>query len=316
MSLWTDPRIRTLFSNKLLENLRAAHVWETGFNRNYLGEIKGKGSTVKIFSFGTDPTINSYTVPSSALSSQLITYQRIKPTGQELTIDQDKDWAIAEDEIEEMLTNPDSFDALAQNAGWAATDIIDRHLATVINASATSAGITGSGTNSAPIVGHGASDDATAYGIVERMLEAMKNNSVPGMDIHIYFPNWFMTMLRLDLRMSGFNTDNARKTARGEEIHELAGFTLHETINSLDGAGTAFKTQPDSNSQNRIYAVWRGAATYAPFMEPGSMTNIIPAEQNVLSHDNLMRSRFLWGAKVTDARGVLYQVVQRGSYEP
>src|SRR5690606_19370759 len=117
-------------------------------------------------------------------------------------------------------------------------------------------------------------------------------------------------------RMTGFGTSESRKTARGESIVELAGITIHETINSLDGAGTAFKTAPDSNSQNRIHAVWRGAATFAPYINVDEMTDMIPAANNPLSRYNLLRSRFLWGAKVTQPQGVLYQVVQRGSYEP
>jgi hypothetical protein len=215
-----------------------------------------------------------------------------------------------------MLTNPDAFDELAKNAGWAGADIIDRDLARRINAAASSAGLTGKGTNSAPIVGHGVSDDVTAYGVMERLREGLKTNRVPDTDLHLFCPSWFMTMLRVDLRFSGFGTAQSRSTARGEAIVELAGITIHETINSLDGAGTTFKTNPDSNSQNRIYAVWRGACTYVPFMEPESMTDVIPASQNVLSHDNLMRARFLWGAKVLQPQAVLYQVVQRGKYEP
>jgi hypothetical protein len=314
-ALWTDPRVRTLFSNKVLENLRAAHVWQLGYNQNYLGEIKGKGSTVKVFSFG-DPTINDYDVASADLSSPLITYQRLSAVGQEITVDMDKDWAIAEDRVQDALASPDAFNELARNAGWAGADIIDRDLARRINASATSAGITGTGTAGAPVVGHGAGDDVTAYGIMERLMEVLKNNRVPATDLHLFVPSWYMTMLRLDLRFSGFGTSESRTTARGEQIVMLAGITIHETINAFNGAGTAFFTTVDANSQSRIHAVWRGAATYVPFMPPGSMTDMIPAAQNVLSHDNLLRSRFLWGGKVMLPDGVLFQLVQRGSYEP
>jgi hypothetical protein len=150
---------------------------------------------------------------------------------------------------------------------------------------------------------------------MERLREALKNNRIPDNELHLFGPSWFMTMLRLDLRMTGFGTTASRATARGETITELAGITLHETINSLDGAGTAFKTTVDSSSQSRIYAVWRGAATFVPYINVNDMTDMIPASQNVLSHDNLLRSRFLWGAKVTQPDGVLYQVVQRGDYE-
>lgn len=314
-ALWTDPRVRTLFSNLVIENLRAAHVWQEAFNGNYTGEVKGKGSTVKAFSF-PDPTINDYDVPSADLSSQLITYQRLSPVGQEITVDMDKDWAIAEDQVQEMLTSPDSFAELAKNAGWAGADIIDRDLARRVNASATDVGVTGSGTSSAPIVGHGVTDDNTAYGIIEKMREALKDNRVPGSELHFFCPDWFMTLLRLDLRFSGYNTDGARRTARGEIIVELAGMTIHETINSLDGAGTAFQTGVDANSQNRVYGVWRGGCTYVPFIDAEAMTDMIPAAQNPLSHDHLLRSRFLWGAKVLQTDGVVYQLVERGSYEP
>lgn len=317
-SLWSDPRIPILFSQTVLENLYAAHVWTEGFNDNYAGELKGKGSVLRIISFPT-PTINDVTVSSSSLiastSTGLVTYERLGPASQELVIDMDKDWAIAEDRVQDMLANPKAFTALAKNAGWAGADIIDRDLARRINASASNAGLTGTGTSSEPIVGHGASDDMTAYGVMERMREELKNNRVPDTDLHFFCPNWFMTILRLDLRFSGFGTVPSRTTARGEQIIELAGMTIHETINSLDGAGTSFHTTPDSNSQNRVYAVWKGAATYVPYVNVDEMTDMIPASQNALSHDNLLRSRFLWGAKVTRPDGCLYQVVQRGSYE-
>lgn len=315
MALWTDPRIKTLFSEKVLENLDAAHVWSEGFNTNWEGEIKGKGSTVRIFSFPR-PTPSAYNVPSTDLSAQIITYSRLSPTHQELVIDQDHGWAIAEDRVQDMMARPDLFAELAQNAAWSLVDLSDRHLATVLLAGGVAAGLTGSGTGSAPIVGHGAGDDVTAYIVMERLRELLKNNSVPGAELHLFVPTWFMTMLRADLRFTGFGTVESRKTARGEDIIMLAGITIHETINALDGAGTAFSTVPDVNGQNTIICNWKGAATWARLVDPKSMTDTIPAENNVLSHDNLMRSRYIWGAKATISEGILSQVVERGEYEP
>lgn len=313
---WDDPRVRTLFSNKVVETLRPAHVWTEAFNQDYLGEVKGKGSTVIAFSF-PDPTMNDYDVPTGDLDLSALsgTYQRLGAVSQEITVDMDKDWRIADDRVMDSLTDPKTFDALAKNAAFGAADLIDRDLARRLNASASSLGQTGTGTNSVPIVGHGVSDDMTAYTMIEIGQEGLKDNRVPAMDLHVFVPDWFMTMLRVDLRFSGFGTDMNRATARGEKIVELAGITIHETINALDGAGTAFKTKGDSNSQNRIIFAWEGASTYVPFIEPGSMTDYIAAGSNPLSHDNLLRSRFLWGAKVLQPDGVLYQTVQKGSYE-
>lgn len=313
--LWTDPRIKTLFSNKVLENLDASHVWSNAFNKNYEGEIRGKGSALRIFSFPR-PTPASYNVPAGALSSVLISYERLAPTYQELVIDQDKSWAIAEDRVQDMLASPDLFDQLASNAAWELTDLSDRHLAVVLrDAASQTAAITGNGTNSVPIIGHGVTDDMTAYVLMERLMELLKNNSVPSTGLHLFVPTWFMTMLRTDLRFSGFGTDKNRQTARGEAIVELAGITIHETINALDGAGTSFRTTPDSNSQHMLILAWEGASTWAELRDPEGMVDTIPASQNVLSHDNLMRARYLWGAKCLIGAGVISNVVQRGSYE-
>jgi len=315
-ALWTDPRIKTLFSNKALENLDAMAVYSMGFNTRWRGDIVNKGSTVRVFSFPR-PTINDYTVPSSALASQLISYQRLGPTYQELTIDQDKDWAIAEDQIQAMMADPDLFDELAKNGAWAFHDVIDRHLATVIHGGAGSVdGITGSGVGSAPIVGNGATDDITAYVLIERIRESFKDRSVPGVDLHIFVPNWLMTMIRVDPRFTGFGTTQNRQTANGEDIVKLAGITIHETINALDGAGTAFDTNGDANAQNRVLATWEGAATWAMMRDPQSMVHTIKAEDNILSRDNVMRAFALWGAKIFIADGALSQIVQKGEYEP
>lgn len=314
-ALFTDPRIRTLFSSVVLENLDAAHVYTNGFNQNYAGELRGKGSTLRIFSFPR-PTINDYTAPTADLSGVNITYERLSPSSQELTIDQDSDWAIAEERVQDMLANPKAFAELAKNAAWAMADKVDRHLAaTLQNGSGNSDPISGNGTTSAPIVGNGASDDITAYGLTEQLVEQMKVKNIPGSDLHLFVPMWFMTMIRTDLRFTGFGTPDSRRTARGEQIVELAGVTIHETINSLAGNGTSFSTGVDGSSQNRLLMTWRGAATYVPYIDPEGMVDTISAASNPLSHDNLMRARALWGAKVTIADGVITQLIQKGSYE-
>lgn len=309
---WTDPRVKTLYSNKVLENLNAAHVYAMGYNGNYTGDIVGKGSVVRIFSFPR-PEVNDYNVPEGDLNSVEITYQRHQATAQELVIDQAKVVPLATDRLQEMLVNPKTFDAMARDRAWVLSDIEDRDLAiTLHNEAGTVDPIEGAAP--VPIIGFGGGDDLTAFVLMERLEEELKNNDVPTDQLHLFCPHWFYTMIATDQRFSSFGTDINRRTARGNRVAQLANITIHETTNSLDGAGTGFSTRPDANEQNRVIACWEGAATFAPWN--AIPVDFIPAAQNVLSGDDLLRQWRVWGRKVTIARGVITQIIQRGEYEP
>lgn len=315
-ALWTDPRVRSLFSKKVLENMYANDNWSLGFNQDYTGELKGKGSTVEVFSF-PDPTVSDYNVPSGALSSVLLSYERLSATKVPLSIDHDAEWSIAEDRTQGALASPKAFEALARNGAKVMRLQRDRELAmTLQNGAGTSDPITGSGVSSAPIVGHGATDDISAYVMLERLMERVKLFAEEEEELHVFMPTWFMTMLRVDVRFSGFGTMESRRNMKGEQILTGAGFMLHETLNSLNGAGTGFSSGPDGSAQNRIIVNAKSAASYVPYINEDEMTDMIPAAMNVLSHDNLLRSRHIWGSGVMRAQGVLTQLVQRGSYEP
>lgn len=307
---WTDPRVKTVYSGKVLENLNAAHVWAMGYNRNYVGDIVGKGSTVRIFSFPR-PQVTDYDVPTGDLNSVQITYQRHQATAQELLIDQAKLVALATDRLQEMLASPKTFDAMAEDRAWVLADEEDRDLAITAH---NGAGVVDPlGNAAANIVGFG-SGEVTAFVVMERLEEELKNNAVPTDKLHLFVPNWFYTMIAVDPRFSSFGTDINRRTARGERVAKLANITVHETNNSINGAGTGFSTGPDGSSQNRIVLMWEGAATFAPW--DAIPVDFIPASDNVLSGDDLLRAWRHWGRKVTIARGIITQIVQRGDYEP
>jgi hypothetical protein len=307
---WNDPRVRTLYSNAVLETLQASHVWALGFNKNYVGEVRGKGSAVRIFSFPR-PQTNAYNVDGD-LTGPEITYQRLHATSQELVVDTDRDFAIATDKLQEMLVSPDTFDELRKQGAWALADDEDRDLAMRLQEGAGT--VDPLGNAAANVVGFGATSTITAFAVMERLEEELKNRNVPTTDVHLFVPHWFYTMIALDDRFSSFGTDANRRTARGDRITELANITIHETSNSLNGAGTGFSTGPDGSSQNRIIAVWRGAATFVPW--DNIPVDFISASSNVLSRDDLLRAWRVWGAKVLIADGVVSQIVQRGEYEP
>lgn len=291
-----NPAVRTLYSAQLLASMDPAHVWAEGCNTNYEGEIKGKGDVLRILTVPR-PTVSSYTVGAT------ITYERLRPAAQELHIDQDTHWAIAEDELERILSNPDTMQQMAREGAWALVDGSDLYLAKTMAAAAAT-------TVTAAAIGNGASD-LNAYDAMEQILEKLKEMSVPQNDLHIFIPIWFMTMLRTDARFTGFGTEPNRRTARGERIYEAAGLTIHETLNALDAVGTAADADGPTNT---IVACWKGATTWGRHIPEDGLVQFIKSEDNVVNFDNRMRARYVYGASVVYPDAVVKQVVTKGTY--
>lgn len=274
-----NPAIATIISAKILENLNPSHVYADGCNKDYEGELKNKGDTLRITSFGR-PTPADYTIGST------LTYERIRPAVTSFAVDQDSAWAIAEDEAERKLASAKAIDQLGRDGAWAFIDGSDQFLAFKM---AADAAITTTGTQ----VGNGAGDDK-AYDVIEQMLLDIKNTAgVQESDMHAFVPFWFMRAIRLDQRLTGFGTPDSRKTMRGEAVRELANVTIHETFNALNSAGTGVDTDGPVNT---IIVCARRAVTWAELVPPEGLVQVIPSEHNRDNYDVLMRGRYIYGA--------------------
>lgn len=291
-----NPAVQTLFAARVLENLDPSHVWAEACNTNYEGEIKSKGDVLKIFSVGR-PTASDYTVGGT------LTYERIRPTNQVLTIDQDVSWQIAEDNLEAMLSKIDTFKELADNGAWSLVDGSDQFLAFKMAANA-AVSLT------AAQVGNGASDDK-AYDVIENLRTGIKESSgiVPN-DLHIFVPFWFMNKLVLDNRLTGFGTEGSRKTMRGERILELGGMTIHETANALDSAGTAVDIDGPTNT---IVAAAKRATTWGRHIPEEGMVQFLDSNINPDNFDKRMRARYVYGATVVYPQLIAKIVCTKGS---
>ena len=128
--------IPDLWSAKLLVALRKAHVSGALVNRDYEGQIKRQGDSVKITSIN-DVTIGSYTAHSD------ITVEDIDDATRSLLIDQAKYFAVELDDIEAAQHVKGGGSPLSQavdNAAYQLADTADAFLLDLINDAAEATG--------------------------------------------------------------------------------------------------------------------------------------------------------------------------------
>lgn len=291
-----SPAVATLFSAKVLQNLDPSHVWTEGCNTNYEGEIKGKGDVLKIFNVPR-PTPGNYAVGTN------ITYERLRPTSLTLTIDQDKHWAIQEDDLERMLSKIKVFNEMATNGAWALADLADIFLSELM---ASQAAVS----YTAQIVGNGVGN-MRAYDLIVEMVTAIKETAkVAPMGMHAFVPFWFYAKLLLDERFTGSNTGEARRTLRGERIGMLENVTIHETSNALDSAGTG---QDTDGPVNTIIVASDKATTWGRHIPEEGMVQYLDNKTNHDGFDNRMRARYVFGGTVVYPQLIAKCVVTKGN---
>lgn len=114
--------IPTLWSARLLANLDKAHVFANIVNRDYEGEIKQLGDSVKINQMG-NVTIGDYTGADIADAEDLTSTQK------ELKIDQAKYFNFQVDDIDKAQANVTLMDKGMQRASYALSEEVDKAIA-------------------------------------------------------------------------------------------------------------------------------------------------------------------------------------------
>ena len=97
--------IPTIWSARLLAHLDKAHVYAALVNRDYEGEIKNYGDTVKINQIG-DVTIKDYTK-----GKDIDDPEELSGDQNTLTIDQAKYFNFSIDDVDAAQVNPKLMDA-------------------------------------------------------------------------------------------------------------------------------------------------------------------------------------------------------------
>jgi hypothetical protein len=260
----------TLWSAKLLNNLNDAHVYANCLNRDYEGQIKQVGDTVKINSIGRI-TIRPY-----VKNTVIVTPDTLVGSQEMLAITQANYFNFEIDDIDEAQNNIKLMNDAMQEAAWGLADTADAWIAAGLAADVDIANIL------APVtVGTGAGDDDAYETLVDLDVQLTVNN-VPRPDRWVVVPPWYEGLLRKDPRFVSFGTDSNKGQLRGEPIGKGAGFNIWMS-NNVPVAVLAFT----------IIAGYKGAATYAEQIDK------VEAFRPQDSFSDACRGLHIFGGKVT-----------------
>jgi len=117
--------IPQIWSASILRGFERASVFAGVLSREYSGEIKNVGDTVKVPMVGT-VAIRDYTkrVP--------ITYDDIQGSTLDITVDQSKYFGLKTEDIEAVQSAPNFLDGAVKNAAYALRDTIDKYSAEIL----------------------------------------------------------------------------------------------------------------------------------------------------------------------------------------
>ena len=221
--------IPTIWSARLLNHLDKSHVYLNLLNRDYEGENKNYGDTVKINQVG-DVSIKDYTKGTDIDAPEDITGEQ-----QELKIDQAKYFNFAVDDVDNAQTNPKLMDKAMQRAAYAMNDVVDAFAANLlaINVHADNA----IGTNDAPIV----PTKADAYDYLVDLNTKLTEANVAKMGRWVVIPAFYHGLLLKDDRFVGNGTDYNQAILEGGEVGKAAGFTVYVSNNVPHTEGTKYK---------------------------------------------------------------------------
>lgn len=270
--------IPEIWSQKLNSLLHKNCVMLQCVNRNYEGEIKNQGDTVKI--------ITPAAVSISTVSDSAITYSELAPTECDLVIDQKKFFAFKVGDIAQAQANQSIMDAHLQSAKNAIEEVQDAYLlAQHTNVDAGNV----VGTEAAPIA---LSTDTIYSNFVQLALKlknanALNNNQKPWVVINPVIESY---LLRSSEFISAYNV--ADSTLREGSIGRIAGMDVLVSTNL-----TA------TSNHYYILAGTNDAITFA------SQLSKIETLRDKDSFSDLVRGLYLYGALTTQPKALAKMIV-------
>lgn len=280
----------TIWAAALMKGFYNEHVFRTCVNRDYEGEIKGQGSTVRINSMGPI-TIRDFTRNSDIDAPDTLNMSDLA-----LVIDQAKYFHYGVDDVDKRQARGDFMGMASKEASEAVAEVVDDFIASTINTGVD--GTTNDVTNGTPLtVGQGASEK-DAYGILVALKVKLDEANVPMAGRWAVMPPFFEGMLRLDSRFVAFGTPANRDVAKGDAIGRLANFNVLISNNCPAGA----------SSSKVVLAGIPGAVTFADQLE--EMSAYKPERR----FGDAIKGLHVYGAKVTRPNCLAAAEVLAGQY--
>lgn len=223
--------IPTVWAARLLTALEKSLVYgQRGVcNRDYEGEIREAGNTVKIGSVG-DVTIGDYTKDTDIDDPEVLTDSDLT-----LVIDQQKYFNFYVDSIDRAQQNVNVLDTAMRHSAWGLREKADAFLATTMDAAVPTGNKIGSVTT--PKVP--TKDDAYEYLVDLGVL--LDEADVPLEGRFVVVPAWFHGLLLKDERFVKAGTSRSDSALANGEVGEAAGFSILKSNNVPNTTATKYK---------------------------------------------------------------------------
>ena len=270
--------IPQIWSQKLNQMLEKNCVMLQCVNRNWEGDIKNQGDTVKI--------ITPADVTVSTLTSDNIEYSALTPTSQDLVIDQKKFFAFKIDDVAQVQSNADIMEAHLTNAKRAIEEVQDAHLLGLHTDVLTANTV---GSEDSPIV----LDKSTIYEQFVKLSLALKNSDAVHAGVKpwvVINPNIEAYLLQSPEFISAYKVGD--ETLREGSIGRIAGMDVLVSTNLTDVDGKYY-----------VLAGTNEAITFA------SQLAKIESLRDKDSFSDLVRGLYLYGAKTVQPKALAKMVV-------
>ncbi len=271
--------IPEIWSQKLNSMLQKECVMLQCVNRNYEGEIKNQGDSVKI--------ITPAAVSIATVGSGNITYDELEPTATDLIIDQKKFFAFKINDVAQVQSNADIMEAHLENAKKAIEEVQDSYLLSQ-HASVDTANVVGS--DSEPIT----LDKTTIYSQFVKLALCLKNSNAVSATKRpwvVINPTIESYLLQSSEFIGAHNV--ADETLREGAIGRIAGMDVLVSTNLTDVGGKYY-----------VLAGTNDAITFA------SQLAKIESLRDKDSFSDLIRGLYLYGAKTVQPKALAKMVVK------
>lgn len=222
--------IPTVWAARLLQQLEKVHVYgQTGVvNRDYEGEIRDRGDSVKIATVG-DVNVGNYSRNTD------MAVQILDDADQMLLIDQAKFFNFTYDDIDNAQQAVNTMDAAMQSAAYKLKDAADSFVAGhYVYAPAD----TGVGDDTTPLNALAAN---VAYKLLVDLGTKLDERNVPSDGRSVIVPPFFHGALLQDDRFVKTGGANAEARLQNGMVGEAAGFRVLKSNNVPNTSSTKYK---------------------------------------------------------------------------
>lgn len=228
--------IPEIWSANLLSNLNEAHVYADVVNRDYEGEIKQAGDTVRINSIGR-VTIGNYTKNVNIGDPETLTDSQ-----KTLFINQQKFFNFQIDDVDKAQQSPKVMSEAMRESAYGLSRIVDLFLGGFYTG-ADAANLIGSDVTPTVVTA-----PAAAYELLVDLGVILDNANAPTQGRNVVVPPWFYALLLKDQRFVGAGTAATDAVLRNGMVGSAANFTVVKSNNVANTAGVKYKIQASVKS--------------------------------------------------------------------